>query len=72
MPRHARLDLPGLLQHVIVRGIERRKIFLGETDGYQESVLVARGRSRRVLGGRARTRGRDAVALEQWRDARGA
>jgi hypothetical protein len=28
MPRQARLDIPGLLQHVIVRGIERRKIFL--------------------------------------------
>ena len=32
MPRHARLDLPGLLQHVIVRGIERRKIFLDDQD----------------------------------------
>ena len=26
MPRRARLDAPGTLQHVIVRGIERRKI----------------------------------------------
>ncbi|MBI5016006.1 MAG: transposase [Deltaproteobacteria bacterium] len=32
MPRTARLDLPGLLQHVIVRGIERRKIFLDDED----------------------------------------
>ena len=32
MPRRARLDTPGLLQHVMVRGIERRKIFLDETD----------------------------------------
>jgi len=32
MPRHARLDIPGLLQHVIVRGIERRKIFLDDED----------------------------------------
>ena len=27
MPRLARLDAPGVLHHVIIRGIERRKIF---------------------------------------------
>ena len=27
MPRQARLDAPGVLQHVMARGIERRKIF---------------------------------------------
>ena len=32
MPRQSRLDIPGLLQHVIVRGIERRKIFRNNTD----------------------------------------
>lgn len=32
MPRHARIDQPGLLQHVIVRGIERRPIFLDDAD----------------------------------------
>lgn len=32
MPRHARIDIPGLLQHVIVRGIERRDIFLDDDD----------------------------------------
>ncbi len=32
MPRQARLDIPGLLQHVIVRGIERRKIFIDDFD----------------------------------------
>ena len=32
MPREARLDIPGLLQHVIVRGIERRNIFRDNTD----------------------------------------
>ncbi|RQW84028.1 MAG: transposase, partial [Geobacter sp.] len=26
MPRQPRLDIPGLLQHVIVRGIERSEI----------------------------------------------
>jgi REP element-mobilizing transposase RayT len=32
MPRSARIDIPGLLQHVIVRGIERRSIFLDDQD----------------------------------------
>jgi len=32
MPRTARIDIPGLLQHVIVRGIERRNIFLDDND----------------------------------------
>ena len=32
MPRLARLDITGLLQHVIVRGIERRDIFLDDHD----------------------------------------
>lgn len=32
MPRHARIDMPGLLQHVIVRGIEKSSIFLDDQD----------------------------------------
>lgn len=32
MPRQSRLDIPGLLQHVIVRGIERSAIFLDDED----------------------------------------
>ena len=32
MPRKARLDAPGALHHIIVRGIERRKIFRDDTD----------------------------------------
>jgi len=32
MPRTSRLDIPDLLQHVIVRGIEKRDIFLKEDD----------------------------------------
>ena len=39
MPRKARLDIPGLLQHVIARGIERRKIFLDDKD---RSIFVNR------------------------------
>ena len=32
MPRQARIDAPGALHHVICRGIERRKLFLDDTD----------------------------------------
>ena len=32
MPRLARLDAPGVLHHVIGRGIERKKIFLNNRD----------------------------------------
>jgi REP element-mobilizing transposase RayT len=32
MPRLARLDTPGVLHHVMGRGIERRKIFQSDTD----------------------------------------
>lgn len=32
MPRTARLDIPGLLHHVILRGIERRPIFQDDQD----------------------------------------
>lgn len=32
MPRTARIDIPGLLHHVIVRGINRADIFYGEDD----------------------------------------
>jgi len=32
MPRLARLDAPGVLHHVMGRGIERRKIFLSNID----------------------------------------
>jgi REP element-mobilizing transposase RayT len=32
MPRTARLDAPGILHHIIIRGIERRKIFRDNQD----------------------------------------
>jgi hypothetical protein len=32
MPRTARIDHPDLLQHVIVRGIEKKSIFLDDAD----------------------------------------
>ncbi len=32
MPRQARLDAPGVLHHIMIRGIERRKIFINDMD----------------------------------------
>ena len=32
MPRSARIDIPNILQHVIVRGIEKREIFTDDED----------------------------------------
>jgi len=32
MPRQARLDAPGVLHHIMIRGIERRKIFVTDRD----------------------------------------
>ena len=32
MPRAARLDGPGVMHHIMIRGIERRKIFLDDKD----------------------------------------
>ena len=37
MPRLARLDAPGVLQHIMIRGIERRKIFLNQND-YEDLI----------------------------------
>ena len=39
MPRLARLDIAGLLQHVIVRGIEQRDIF---NDDHDRQLFVDR------------------------------
>ena len=32
MPRKARIDAPGAVNHIIIRGIERRKIFRSDSD----------------------------------------
>ena len=32
MPRKARIDAPGAFHHIIIRGIERRKIFREDAD----------------------------------------
>jgi hypothetical protein len=45
MPRLARIDIAGLLQHVIVRGIERRDIFVDDIDrqNFVDRVITLRG-----------------------------
>jgi putative transposase len=42
MPRSARLDAPGVLHHVIIRGMERRNIFRSDLD--REDFLERMGR----------------------------
>ena len=32
MPRYARIDAPGALHHIMIRGIERKKIFKDDKD----------------------------------------
>ena len=32
MPRRSRIDAPGALHHIIVRGIERKRIFKDDAD----------------------------------------
>jgi hypothetical protein len=32
MPRKAPIDAPGALHHIVVRGIDRRKIFFDDSD----------------------------------------
>ncbi len=39
MPRLARLDAPDVLHHIIIRGIERKKIF---NDKYDQENFVDR------------------------------
>jgi hypothetical protein len=46
MPRHARLDAPEVLPHVLVRSLERRSI---SAEDLNRAALVARGRH--ALGG---------------------
>jgi len=40
MPRGPRLDIPGALHHVMVRGIDRQNIFLSDAD--RNDLLVKR------------------------------
>lgn len=40
MPRSSLNDIPDILQHLIVRGIEKRDVFLGEDDSLLPFALV--------------------------------
>jgi putative transposase len=40
MPRLARLDAPGVLHHIIIRGIERRKIFRNDNDNLIDRLSI--------------------------------
>ncbi len=41
MPRQARLDAPGILHHVMVRGIEQGKIVDGRKDGQDKAYVLS-------------------------------
>jgi len=47
MPRKSRIDAPGALHHIIVRGIERRKLFVDDTDrnNFLDRIVKDTGRS---------------------------
>ncbi|MFH7321131.1 transposase [Desulfurivibrio sp. D14AmB] len=45
MPRHKRLDIPGAVHHVIVRGLNRQDIFLGDNDRNDFLVRLETGLS---------------------------
>ena len=49
MPRQARLDAPGLVHHVMARGIENQKIFRDDKD--REGFLVRLAESLVLSGG---------------------
>jgi len=42
MPRQARLDAPGVLHHIMIRGIARRKIFLdiGDREDFLDRLSI--------------------------------
>ena len=42
MPRKARTDAPGALQHITLSGIERKQIFLNDIDNIDRNRSVAR------------------------------
>ncbi len=54
MPRLARLDVPGILHHVMGRGIERKGICFNDTDRYdfidRLAALVQEGAAVREFG----------------------
>ena len=51
MPRQKRLDITGVIHHVIVRGIERKRIFRDDAD--REEFLRRKGRENTISIARA-------------------
>jgi hypothetical protein len=49
MPRKARIDGPGVVDHIIVRGIERRSIFKDDHDRERFTMDELRGVISRLL-----------------------
>jgi len=69
MPRQARLDAPGVLHHVMVRGIERRAIFRDDAD---RAEFVARLAALvREGGGSPSTPGRSSRLMPTFSSGRG-
>ena len=64
MPRKARIDAPGALQHIIIRGIERKAIFKNDAD-YVSKCAQAGSRPELTGGGLIRSAG-------GWREIRAA
>lgn len=60
MPRLARLDAPGVLHHIIIRGIERKNIFNDDKDRdnflEQLSVLLPETKTSRYILSKSRQR----------------
>ncbi len=54
MPRLARLDAPGILHHVMGRGIERKEIFINDTDSKdlidRQAALAEKGAAEKEPG----------------------
>jgi len=48
MPRQARLDAPGTLHHVMIRGIERSRIFKDDQD--RQDVISRTGKVAQETG----------------------
>ena len=40
MPRKSRVDAPGTMRHIIIRGIERKAIFEDDSDGLERNQML--------------------------------
>ena len=57
MPRKSRIDAPGALHHVIVRGINRERIFNDDPDRFRFlerlGALIKKGKNRNLVKARS-------------------